>query len=151
MSPADTLERELVRDLDSLDERLADDEFAGELYRALSNRVWRKGEESERVALSWQRAEDVINALRGRHGHPPLALAQTGGEGEVSAPVDDELGPLGWTSEPLNTSGHEEAHVTSPPDAPPADQGERDTPTEGPERSLREAHERADREQGRRA
>lgn len=128
---SETIEGRLVADLASLAERFADDEFSTELYRALTNRVWRKADGPDgHVSLSWNRAESVVNDLRERFGQQALELAQTGGEGELSDVVSDELGRLGWTSQPLNTSRHDDAHVVQPESPPPPDQGERLAPAE---------------------
>ena len=143
---ADTLERELVRDLAALDRRFADEEFSGDLYRALTNNTWRKrGGPEGHVALSWNRAERVVNELRARQGQDPLRLAQTGSEGEVSDVVAEELERLGWTSRPLNTGRQDPRHVDQPGAPPPADQGERRAPAEGPGAWERQAHEEANR------
>ena len=127
----ETIEGRLVADLARLGERFADEEFSTELYRALANRVWRKAAGPDgHVSLSWRRAESVVNELRERLGQQPLELAQTGGEGDLSDVVSEELGRLGWTSQPLNTSRHDEAHIAEPESAPPAEQGERFAPAE---------------------
>jgi hypothetical protein len=106
------LEPTLIRDLDQLGDSLADQQFSAELYRALTNRRWRKeGGPEGAVTLSWSRAEEVVNEFRARRGREPLSLAQSGGEGELSAAVEKELGAVGWRSEPLNTGRHDDAHV----------------------------------------
>jgi hypothetical protein len=116
------LERELARDLGSLGDRLADEKFTTELYRGLANRTWRKADGPDgHIVLSWRRADEVVNGLRERAGHERLALAQTGGEGEVSATVDGELRALGWTHAPLNLGRHDERHVEDPASPPPDD------------------------------
>jgi hypothetical protein len=149
MADIDTLQRELLGDLRGLGERLRDEEFCGDLYRALSNRAWRRESGSDgHVSLSWRRAEDVVNELREGQGQGPLALAQTGGEGEVSPAVADELGGRGWTSEPLDTGRHDEAHDTSLPDPPPADQGQRALGIDSGAEE-RAAHDAAERERER--
>ena len=127
---AEALEQELVEDLASLEERFADDEFSTELYRALTNNVWRKDDDGPdgHVSLSWGRAEELVNQLRVRFGQEPLTLAQTGGEGEISDLVANELGRLGWSARGLNTGRRDDAHLTQPEAPPPADQGERDAP-----------------------
>lgn len=136
------LEFELFRDLETLDDRLDDEEFSSDLYRALSNRVWTKGQ--GRVSLSWKRAEEVVNELRARRLQEPLALAQTGGEGEVSDVVDDELGRLGWRSAPLDTGSHDAEHQVRPPSPPPQEQGTRFAPVDDPHEWERLAHEEAE-------
>jgi hypothetical protein len=116
------LEGLLLEDLDRLGDRLTDEKFCRELYRGLTERRWfppgaRAG---EHVALSWKRAEELINELRVKRGRPAMVLAQTGGEGELDPTVADELGRLGWRSEPLDTSEHDPAHLASHEDPPQA-------------------------------
>ena len=148
MADIDTPQRELLGDLRTLGERLRDEEFCGDLPRALSNRRWRRGGAEGHVSLSWRRAEEVVNELRDSQGEGSLTLAQTGGEGEVSPAVADELGGRGWTSEPLDTARHDEAHDTSLPNAPPPDQGQRALGIDSGAEE-RAAHEAAERERQR--
>jgi hypothetical protein len=149
MADDDALERELVGDLRGLGDRLRDEEFSGDLYRALGNRVWRSDRRTGgHVSLSWRRAEEVVNDLRERQGVAPLELAQTGGEGEVSPAVREELGGLGWTSEPLDTGRHDPAHEAGPTSPPPGDHGERSR-GEDSAAEERAAHEAAERERER--
>ena len=96
---------------------MRDEKFSTELYRALADNKWSK--EGETVALSWKRAEELINAVRRGLGEKPLVLAQTGGEGTVDRSVREAFEPLGWTIEPLDTSRNDPAHLDSPEDAPP--------------------------------
>jgi hypothetical protein len=141
----ETLERELVRDLHALEERFADDEFASELYRALTNRIWRKQDGPDgHVSLSWGRAEEIVNELRARVGAEPLELAQTGGEGEVSRVVGEELGRLGWSSTPLNTGRHDPEHAAKPESPPPPEAGEERSPVDDSRAWERQAHQEAD-------
>ena len=142
---AELLEREMIEDLTALDERFADEEFSTELYRALANTVWRKeGGPDGHVSLSWSRAEQIVNELRERNGQPPLALAQTGGEGEVSPLVADELSTLGWRAQPLNTGRRDPDHLGAPESPPPPDQGERQAPVGDSHEWERRAHAEAD-------
>ncbi|WP_205698278.1 hypothetical protein [Conexibacter sp. SYSU D00693] len=131
------LERTLQADLRRLGDRLVDADFAGQLYRGLAGRTWHRSAHADgtHVALSWKRAEEVVNALRAERGEDPLELAQTGGESFLSQAVAHELASLGWASKELNTSRHDDAHRDSPPDEP------RTAPDE--ERFAR-AHEEAD-------
>jgi hypothetical protein len=137
-------------DLETLGDRFRDDEFTTELYRALANNTWHGRGSSEPVTLSWSRAEELVNELRERAGREPLELVQTGGEGQVSPVVADELRRLGWTSQPLDTSRHDETHVATAESPPPKGTGERFAPVEDSDAWEREAHEEADAEQRRR-
>jgi hypothetical protein len=107
----------LQADMQRLGDRMRDEKFSTELYRALADNKWSK--EGETVALSWKRAEELINAVRRGLGEKPLVLAQTGGEGTVDRSVREEFEPLGWKIEPLDTSTHDPAHLDSPEDPPP--------------------------------
>jgi hypothetical protein len=107
----------LQADMQRLGDRMRDEKFSTELYRALADNKWSK--EGETVALSWKRAEELINAVRRGLGEKPLVLAQTGGEGTVDRSVREEFEPLGWQIEPLDTSRHDPAHLDSPEDPPP--------------------------------
>ncbi len=142
---AETLERQLAEDLASLEDRLRDEEFSSELYRALTNNTWRKeGGPDGHVSLSWGRAEELVNELRARSGQSALELAQTGREGEISDLVRTELERLGWHSCPLNTSRHDRDHLAQPESPPPADHGPRNAPVEASGEWERLAHEEAD-------
>jgi hypothetical protein len=107
----------LQLDMQRLEDRLRDEKFAHELYRALADNKWTK--DGETVALSWKRAEELINAVRRGLGAPPLELAQTGGEGMVDSSVREAFEPLGWKIEPLDTGHSDPAHLASPENAPP--------------------------------
>ena len=143
---AEALELELADDLATLGERFADDEFSTELYRALTNNVWRKtGGPQGHVSLSWGRAEKLVNDLRSRNGQQSLTLAQTGAEGDVSDVVAGELAGLGWRAQPLNTSRRDPQHLDRPESAPPAEHGEREGPADDATAWERRAHDEADR------
>jgi hypothetical protein len=107
----------LQTDMQRLEDRMRDEKFAHELYRALADNKWTKDGES--VALSWRRAEELINAVRRGLGAPPLVLAETGGEGVVDRTIYETFTPLGWQIEPLDTSRQDPAHLGSPEDPPP--------------------------------
>jgi hypothetical protein len=141
------LERLLTSELDQVFADLADDEGSSELYRALTNNRWGKPDGPDGyVSLSWTRAEEIVNELRERVGKPPLALAQSGGEGEVSERIEETMRQLGWTHHPLNTGRHDDAHVAQEQELPPEGRkaAEGRAGHEQP-RWEREAHEQADR------
>jgi hypothetical protein len=108
----------LQADLQRAGDRMRDEKFCAELYRALADNRWKKDGES--VALSWKRAEELINAVRRGIGEEPMTLAQTGGEGTVDRTIRQVFEPWGWTIEPVDTSRHADDHLGSPEDPPPA-------------------------------
>jgi hypothetical protein len=107
----------LQADLQRLPERIRDEKFARELYCALAGNRWSK--DGEVVALSWKRAANLVNALRCGHTRPELPLYRSGCEGTLDRTVLDELTPLGWSVERLDTSSHDPVHVDDPPSPPP--------------------------------
>jgi hypothetical protein len=152
-TPTETLERILVDDLSALGERLADDRLTQDLYRALANRaLFKRGDEAEgHVALSWKRAEEIVNLARAANALPPKeGLAGSGGEGELSDRADEALEDVGWLSKPENTSRHDERHTQSAASPPPPDTGERHAPVEDSHAWERQAHAEAEAERLRR-
>ncbi len=143
---AQMLEHALAADLARLRDRFVDEEFSGDLYRALSGKAWTKDGEDGHVALSWTRAEQLVNEQRARIGYEPLALAQTGGEGDVSELVAGELGRIGWQAQDRERSDAD--HLSRPESPPPPGQGERMAPTPPSDWEDR-AHEDAERERRR--
>jgi hypothetical protein len=131
----EVLERQLVNDVQTLGDLIQDDSWNEDLYKSLAGVRWSHA--GGHVSLSWKRAEELVNAVRAKHDQPPLALAQTGGEGEVADRVADALSGLGWTPKPLDTSRHDEAHVQGSTDT------QRRTSSEPPEWE-RQAHAEAD-------
>ncbi len=146
----ETLERRLGADLEQLGDRFTDEEFSTDLYRALAGCALERDGSGGRVALSWRRAEDVVNEQRARVGYDALELAQTGGEGELSDLVAAELARLGWRARARSTDEHDPDHLSSPESPPPPDHGERMAPVEDSSAWERQAHEEAERERRRR-
>src|SRR3954454_21177808 len=107
----------LQADMQAVGDRMRDEKFCTELYRALADNKWTK--DGETVALSWKRAEELINAVRRGLGESNLTLAQTGGEGTVDRTIREEFEPRGWKIEPLDPSENQEVHLGSPEDPPP--------------------------------
>jgi hypothetical protein len=152
MTDTTTLERLLLDDLDVEAERATDDRFCTELYRALARSVWRNDRDADgRLSPSFARAEWLVNEWRARHGHEPLTLAQTGGEGDVAATVEDVLGRLGWSHRPLATDRDDPAHLGLDASPPPPGHGERMAPVPDSDAQEREAHEAAAAERQRKA
>ena len=112
------LERRLLNDLQTLGDLVTDESFHHELYQALAGTRWFLDDDGgSHVSFSWRRAEEAVNNLRAEHGHPPLELAQTGGEGDVSDRVAGALEGLGWRPRPA-TAGHDDARVDAEPERP---------------------------------
>jgi len=133
----ETLERELIQDLDGLGDRLADDRLIRDLYRALTNTELAKGTETGHVSLSWQRAEEILNTARAGQALPPIeGLVRSGGEGEIADRAREALERIGWAAEPLDTGRHDDDHATNPEQPPRRS----DTPPEW----EREAHDDAE-------
>jgi len=152
MTDMTEIERRLLDDLEDIGDRARDEKFAAELYRALAGNVWTKDSApGERLSVSRQRAEWLINEWRRRHGAEPLDLDNTGGEGEVARTVADELGGRGWRWEPFDPSRHDPAHLTLDESPPPPDHGERMAPAPSSDEQEREAHEAAAAERARKA
>ena len=143
MTEMTAIERRLLDDLDEVVRRAADEKFARELYRALTRNVWRRERQDEPLSPSFQRAEWLVNEWRRRHGEPPLALAQSGGEGEVDRTVEEQLAPRGWTHRPLHTGEHEPEHRGLGESPPPPGHGERMAPAGDSDERDRRAHEAA--------
>jgi hypothetical protein len=135
MESPEALEHQLTDDLRSLGPPLENERFVRELYRALTRTRWKRFDRDGAVSLSFGRAEALLNELRAERGQEPLALAQTGGEGEVSEWMDDTvLTELGWSASELDTSRNDEAHLAQP-------EGE---PRTEPQDSLAQGHREAD-------
>ena len=145
----EVLERRLADDIRSLGDLLDDESFCAELYRGLADVKWHR--DGGAVAVSWKRAEELINEARAARGLPRMTLAQTGGEGQVSGRVAETLGARGWSPEPLDTSRHDDTHVGSPEDPPPPDAGARQAPVDDPGAWERKARAEAEAERLRRA
>jgi hypothetical protein len=152
MTQTTTLERLLLDDLDVEGRRAADESFCTELYRALTRSVWRTDRDADgQLSPSFGRAEWLVNEWRVRHGHDPLTLAQTGGEGEVGRTVADLLGRLGWTREALSTGTDHPAHLGLDESPPPSEHGERMAPVPPSGEQERAAHDAASAERERKA
>jgi hypothetical protein len=106
----------LQADLQRLPERLRDEKFARELYCALAGNRWSK--DGEVVALSWKRAANLVKRSATRPCAAELPLYRSGCEGTVDRTVLDELTPLGWSVERLDTSSHDPVHADDYPSPP---------------------------------
>jgi hypothetical protein len=137
------LEAQLVRDLERLGDRLADDRLVSDLYDAIAGHALHPHGGDGRVTPSWGRTEELLNAARRAHGDGPVeGLSPTGREGDVSDRARDALHELGWDLRPRRTSAEDASHTTRPPEPHP---GEHETPE-----WRREGDEEADAELRRR-
>ncbi|MDP9376583.1 MAG: hypothetical protein M3P40_03240 [Actinomycetota bacterium] len=142
MTDAQKTEDALLADLEGLGDRLLDEEFCTELYRALAGGHMTKDGAS--VAPSWGRAEALVNRLRDGRDLDELTLAQTGGEGELSDLVATELERLGWSWRPRDVSRDDPAHVSQPSGRGSAEASERNAPVSDSDEWQRQAHAEAD-------
>jgi hypothetical protein len=139
----DATESKLAADLATLGDRLADEQFCTELYRALAGGHLTK--DGDAIAPSWAESEDIVNRLREQQDlGTPLALARSGGEGELSGDARRALDSLGWRVRERDTGTHDPDHVGRPAGAPPADAGERQAPVGDSHAWERQAHEEAE-------
>jgi hypothetical protein len=124
MTTIETLERRLEDDLAALGERLRHDEkLAFDLYGALTGFAVAPRGESEHLALSWQRAAEIVNAARTPAGGQPLELFQSGREQTLTERAKEALESLGWELRPRRTDEFDPDHV-SEPEHPPRQQHE---------------------------
>jgi hypothetical protein len=144
MSDTDRTEAALLADLATLGERLGDEQLCTELYRALAGGHLTK--DAGAVAPSWSHAEEIVNHLRAQvRAGDALALAQTGGEGELSDDARRALDERGWRWRRRDPSVHDTAHRGQPASPPPPGTGEREAPVSDSHEWERSAHEEADK------
>lgn len=136
---AESLAQTLSDQLAGLGDQWRGEGFTEEMYRALTNRVWRKdGVPEPHVSFSWQWVDDMLKQRRAEAGEELLDLDASGGEGAVSNRAERAMSALGWSSEPLDTSRHDPYHITEPAaKPPPRDQGERFAPSVPPDELRR--------------
>jgi hypothetical protein len=121
----DSLEQQLVRDLEQLGDRLADDRLVTDLYDAIAGHALHPHGGEGRVTPSWGRAEELLNAAREAQGHRPVEnLSPTGGEGDLTDRARDAFREIGWDLRPRRTSAEDASHTTRPPEqhAQPAEE-----------------------------
>ena len=139
----EALERQLIDDLQSLGERLRHDEkLAADLYGTLAGRALAKRGIEGHLALSWKRAEEIVNEVRTALGVGPLeGLMQSGLEGRATDRAREALESVGWEIRPRRTDEFDPAHVGEP-EHPPRQEHE-------PPAWQREGHEGAELERHR--
>ena len=117
----DDLEAQLLRDLERLGDRLADDRLVTDLYDAIAGHALHPHGGEGRVTPSWGRAEALLNAARQAHGAAPVEnLSPTGAEGNVSDRAHEALDEIGWDLRPRRTSAEDASHTTRAPEAHPS-------------------------------
>jgi hypothetical protein len=86
------------KDLFSLIEKIQEnDEYAVDVYRALCNMQWKKG--NKLYSCSWRYAGGLVAQIREK-GESYLDFYCAGREGEVSDEVEADLNKLGWEKHP---------------------------------------------------
>ena len=90
---------ELANSTEICEKVLSDEEYAKDLYRALSNMQWRKRElmpllRNELWSASWRCAGGIVAELRQEGDY--LDWYCTGGEGTVTDEIKADLARLGW-------------------------------------------------------
>jgi len=139
----ETLERALIGDVESLGDRLGDDRLLRDLYAAIAGHALHHRDGRGRLAVSWGRAEEIINGARALEQLPPLeGLTQSGHEGGVTDRARKTLEQLGWELRERRPFDHDNAHVDRPEQPPPGDHQ--------PPEWERTAHAEADQELRRR-
>lgn len=74
-------------------ERVADDDYARDLYAALCNVDWRKG--AGEWSCSWRTAGGIVAKLRGK-GEDYMDFYCSGNEGQIAPQIAADLAMLGW-------------------------------------------------------
>jgi hypothetical protein len=116
-APTDSLEQQLVRDLERLGDRLADDRLVTDLYDAIAGHALHPHGGQGRLTPSWGRAEELLNAARATQGHAALdGLSPTGREGEVSNRARDALREIGWDLRRHGTGADDRGHTSRAPE-----------------------------------
>jgi len=82
-----------------LSEKIKNDEYAVDVYRALCNMRWRNESIDDTYSCSWRYAGGLVAELRGK-GEDYLDFYCSGGEGRVSKEVELDLNDLGWSKLP---------------------------------------------------
>ena len=87
---------EFEKDLYKLKDKLQDDDYAVDLYGALCNMQWQNIKNPEIIySCSWRYAGGVIAGMR-CEGESYLDFYCSGGEGNVTEEVKEDLRKLGW-------------------------------------------------------
>lgn len=87
-------------DLNTLANLAESDEFATNLYRALSNMQWKQKDKPENIySCSWRYAGGLVADLRNK-GENYLDFYCSGSEGWVAPEVEKALNELGWEKLP---------------------------------------------------
>ena len=84
------------KDLRILDEKMADDKYAQELYSALCNMKWQNIKDPENIySCTWRYAGGLVAQIRNR-GEDYMDFYCSGNEGQVSERIEKDLNNLEW-------------------------------------------------------
>jgi len=86
-------------DLNLLKEKLADEEYAVDMYRALCNMRWENKSTGKIYSCSWRYAGGLIADIRDV-GENYMDFYCSGNEGHVSESIETDLNNLGWIQHP---------------------------------------------------
>jgi len=86
-------------DLNLLKEKLADKEYAVDMYSALCNMRWKNKSTGEIYSCSWRYAGGLIADIRDV-GENYMDFYCSGNEGHVSESIETDLNNLGWIQHP---------------------------------------------------
>ena len=90
---------EFESDINNLYQKLLNDDYAKDLYRALCNMRWKKRGFTELYSCSWRYAGGLIATIRNK-GEDYMNFYLSGYEGNVTDEIRDDLKRLGWKQDP---------------------------------------------------
>lgn len=90
------------KDLKDIADKLQDDDFAKDVYRALCNMRWQSKNNPKKVySCTWRYAGELVAELRAK-GEIYLDFYLSGGEGGITKEVGEAFGEMGMGWVPLS-------------------------------------------------